>query len=49
MVALCSDESFYMLKYNPDYDGEPDEVKFNVYNFQIKIIYFRMVMKMHLR
>ena len=35
MVALCSDESFYMLKYNPDYDGEPDEVKFDIYIYRI--------------
>jgi len=25
MVALCSEESFFILRYNAEYDGEPDE------------------------
>ena len=28
MVALCSEESFFILRYNAEYDGEPDEVIF---------------------
>ena len=28
MVALCSEDSFYVLRYDADYDGEPDEVIF---------------------
>ena len=26
MVALCSEDSFYVLRYDAEYDGEPDEV-----------------------
>ena len=36
MVALCSEESFFILRYNAEYDGEPDEVIFLLYNCKLK-------------
>lgn len=35
MVALCSEESFFILRYNAEYDGEPDEVIFLLYNCKL--------------
>ena len=29
MVALCSEDSFYVLRYDAEYEGEPDEVLLN--------------------
>ena len=39
MVALCSEESFFILRYNAEYDGEPDEVIFLLYNCKLDIIF----------
>ena len=46
MVALCSEESFFVLRYNAEYDGEPDEVILCSYNCSNLRIQIRMVTKM---
>ena len=33
MVALCSEDSFYVLRYDAEYDGEPDEVIRNICDY----------------
>ena len=41
MVALCSEESFFVLRYNAEYDGEPDEVilcSYNCSNIEIRMV-----------
>ena len=48
MVALCSEESFFILRYNAEYDGEPDEVTFLLYNCKLNFSQ-RMVTKTPLK